>query len=115
MKKKGVIINLLLTLIVLFPILFQVVHIYEHHSENREAQQQSISQDTSENQLKMNQTISEDCFVCDFKFTVHSLTSIFIYSFPVDSSVAANQLFFLPKVIYFYCGSLFSLRAPPHF
>lgn len=115
MKKKGVIINLLLSLIVLFPILFQLVHIYEHHSEKRETKQELVSQATTKNQLTTDQTISEDCFVCDFKFTVHSLTSIFIYSSPMDCSVVANPLFFLPKEIYFYCGSLFSLRAPPQF
>ena len=115
MKKKGVILNVLLTVIILFPILFQVVHIYEHHSEQNQNKQEVVTYSNNENQLTADQTVSDNCFVCDYKFTVHTVGSIAIYTFFIGCFIAATLLFYSPKPVAFYAGSLFSLRAPPQF
>lgn len=115
MKKKGVILNVLLTLIILFPILFQVVHIYEHHSEQNQNKQEVVTSTSSEDQLTADHTVSDNCFVCDYKFTVHTVASIAIYTFFIGCFVATSLLFYSPKPVAFYAGSLFSLRAPPQF
>ncbi|WP_220760972.1 hypothetical protein [Flavobacterium sp. UMI-01] len=113
MKKKGVILHVLLTLILLFPIVFQLVHIYEHHSEQNKKQLELVSNSNSGNQRIADDTLSEDCFVCDYTFTVQSLATLFSYSFSYDCAVVATLLLYIPTAVVFYCGSLFSLRAPP--
>ena len=114
MKKKHIIINVFLSMAVLFSILFQSIHAYEHHSEQIAAKH---SQHHSKNKVETNNnhSVSEKCVTCDFNFYSFTTADFFVFQFYVNSAVKAFTSFFSQQSSSFFKGSLFSLRAPPIF
>jgi hypothetical protein len=96
---------------VLFAILFQSLHSYEHFLGDEIAFAQH---DSNHKDLHQNDHNHEKCFVCEFTFSSFLASTkpsfVFIseftkvpYHFPTSESVA------------FFSGSSFSLRGPPSF
>ena len=114
MKKKYIIINVFLTLAILFSILFQSIHAYEHHSEQITAK---YSQKHSKNKtdLTNNHSISEKCFSCDFSFSSFTTHDFYVFTFHKSNVVKTSVSLFYTKSTSFFTGSLFALRAPPIF
>ena len=114
MKKKQIIINVLLSMTVLFSILFQSVHSYEHHFE--------FAENHCDHQYSKNKTevshghhITEQCVVCHFNFSSFTTTSFYTLQFYKKQIEVNFTLFNLENHSTYFKGSLFSLRAPPLF
>ncbi len=115
MKKKYIIINVLLSMTVLFSILFQAIHSYEHHSE-------ALAEKHCEHHYSKNKTevthahkVLENCEVCSFQFSSFTTTEFYEFQFHKNGVVKALSSFLSPQHSSFFKGSLFALRAPPIF
>ena len=114
MKKRHIIINVFLSLAVLFSILFQSVHSYEHHSELAENHcDHHYTKDKTE--VSHGHHIIEKCMVCDFNFSSYTNQYLCEISFHKIISTFNPPLFNFQKQSSFFKGSLFSLRGPPLF
>ncbi|AOZ98961.1 hypothetical protein [Flavobacterium commune] len=114
MKKKFIIINVLLSMAVLFSILFQSVHAYGHHSEQIVAKY-SHQHSKNKTDINNNHSVSEKCFSCDFSFSSFTTTDFYVFPFYKNNLVKASISLFHQQSPSFFKGSLFSLRGPPIF
>lgn len=111
MKKKFAIINLSLMIAVLFSILFQSVHSYEHFLDGNVA---TVSQSDDDGSTKI-QTLDhnhEKCFVCEFTLSSFIATETFTFNLQVPFKAVAYN-FPAAETAEFFAGSLFSHRGPP--
>ncbi|OOG64709.1 hypothetical protein [Flavobacterium sp. A45] len=115
MKKKFIIINVLLSLAVLFSILLQSVHAYGHHSEQFIDKHCSHDHSKNKTEVTHGHHISEKCFTCDFSFSSFTSTDFCVFQFHKNSTFTTFPSFFSHQHSSFFKGSLFSLRAPPLF
>ncbi|MCG9793384.1 hypothetical protein [Flavobacterium algicola] len=115
MKIKYIIINVLLSMAVLFPILFQAVHSYEHFSEHEVVTY--IFENATKNKTDLNnqQSKYEKCATCDFHFSSFTADDFFAFSLNADKFVKTATPTLLYKYSSFFKGAIFSLRAPPLF
>ncbi|MEN9488453.1 MAG: hypothetical protein RL494_718 [Bacteroidota bacterium] len=114
MKKKFVIINSLLAIVVLFSILFQSLHSYEHLVKQI-SEKHCHHKPTSGAQITHQHHNFDHCFVCDF--TLGSFISASISSYQcIKSPISTGYSFaYAKEITNFFKGSLFALRAPPCF
>ncbi|MCW2119310.1 hypothetical protein [Flavobacterium sp. 7A] len=115
MKKKASIIHVFLSLAVLFAIVLQNVHAYEHHFQKNTVQLIKSNTSTSKSTINDSHDFVEKCSLCDFHFSTFtainfSAIEYFTATTTVYSVAFYHQLF--PSV---FNGSFFSLRAPPSF
>lgn len=113
MKKKFIIINVLLSMAVLFSILFQSVHAYGHHSEQITERLSHQHHSKNKAEISNNHSVHEKCFTCDFSFSLFTTTDFYVLSFHKNSAVTTIYSFLSHQHSSFFAGSLFSLRAPP--
>lgn len=114
MKKKFAIINSLLAIAVLFSILFQSVHSYEHLSKQF-SDKKCYHKYNSSKEITHQHHNYDTCFVCNF--TLGNFISSEITSFQSKTNtLSIGYTYFKSKEITSYFkGSLFALRAPPSF
>jgi len=115
MKKKVIIINVLLSMAVLFSILFQAIHSYEHHSEQLAAKHYSHPHSKNKTEISNLHKIQEKCVVCHFNFSSSTIPTFSVFRFYENKLVPHYPKFYFQKNYSFFKGSLFSLRAPPIF
>ena len=113
MKNKGNIFNFLFSGLVLFSILFQSIHSYEHLSEQMSKKICVHIHKENQSDLTHMHHGFENCFVCHFSFSPFKLSettriAISKCDLKFDYNFTITQPIFL-----FYKGSLFALRAPP--
>lgn len=114
MKKKYIIINVFLSMTVLFSILFQAVHSYEHHLELAEHHCDHIyAKDKTE--ISHSHNIAEQCVVCHFNFSSFTTTPFYTLQLYKKHIEVNFTLFYFEKHAAYFKGSFFSLRAPPIF
>lgn len=115
MKKKIIIINVFLSMAVLFSILLQSIHSYEHNSEQITAKLSNQHHSKNKIETSSKHNVSEKCFICKFNFYSFTTAAFFVFQFQINSAVRTVPLFFSHQYSSFFTGSLFSLRAPPLF
>jgi hypothetical protein len=109
MKKKFALLNLSLMLAVLFAILFQSVHSYEHFLADEAMPRQNEDQGYD---LHQNDHYHQKCFVCEFTFS--NFVSVEIASFTLETSFERiAYTFCYTENPSFFSGSHSSLRGPP--
>lgn len=114
MKKRLVILNSFLAFAVLFAILFQTVHSYEHLAQQLSAKKCHHTY-SSKHEITHQHHNFEHCYVCDFKISNFISAKIASCEFQ-DLIVPSGYTFFKSREIaQFFKGSLFALRAPPVF
>jgi hypothetical protein len=114
MKKKFVILNSILALAVLFAMLFQSVHSFEHLAQQL-SEKECHHESTSKHQITHQHHNLDHCFVCDFKMS-HFVASDFLHFEFKNTGINSGYTFFKSRTITeFFKGSLFALRAPPVF
>ncbi len=114
MKKIQGLISGLLIVAVVFTLLFQSVHSYEHLS-------QQLSEKKCHHSYRFRSEIThshhsyDHCFVCEFTPS-HSLSTAVSF-FEIQQFYFASKFTFLyyKSFVIQYKGSLFALRAPPVF
>ena len=113
MKKKFIIINVLLSMAVLFSTLFQSIHSYEHHSEKLLAKQCQHQHSKNKTEVTHGHSVIEKCFICHFSFSSFTKSEFFAFQFHINSAVKAGVSFLSQQFSSYFKGSFFSLRAPP--
>ncbi|WP_229684143.1 hypothetical protein [Flavobacterium limi] len=113
-KKKFLIINLFMSLTVLFAMLFQTIHSYEHIYTQIHEKQCDHKYSPNEKQITHSHAVDTNCPVCHFTFSTFVSNSFHTFSFHTPNVVTSTVFFFYNKVTStFFKGSLFALRAPP--
>lgn len=115
MKKKFAIINFSLMIAVLFAMLFQSLHSYEHliaQFSEVKCHQKHIAFGT---QVTHEHDNIDHCFACEFTFS-HFISSN-LNCFKLSNSLVffKNTFFYLKKINPFYNGISYSLRGPPNY
>jgi hypothetical protein len=113
MKKKFKFINLLMPLIVVFAILFPVIHSYEHIQSHDTPHKSTQHLSTTKTELITHNHSSEECAICHFKFTPVSTFTFMSFKFYKRCNITSYVSFYYKSYSYFFKGSLFALRAPP--
>lgn len=115
MKKKQRFINFLMPLIVLFAILFPVVHSYEHISNHDSRQKTEHHESGNKADFKVENHCSDQCHICHFKFSSVSTFTFESFQFYQNRTLTQQVRFYTKSYLSFFKGSLFALRAPPLF
>lgn len=114
MKKKAVILNFFLMLAVLFSMLLQYVHSYEHLVVQLSEKNCHHKYNSGEEITHQHHNF-DHCFVCDFTLSTFVSSDILNFKFK-EINIPSGCIFFESKtIISFFKGSVFSLRAPPSF
>lgn len=103
--------NVVLSAAVLFGMLFQSLHSYEHLAKQL-SEKHCIHEHHTNAEITHEHHGAEHCFICEFNFSTFTTSEIFTFNF------------FTPhkEIPYFYAsaespqrfsGSLYSLRGPP--
>jgi hypothetical protein len=114
MKNKFVFINSLLSIVVLFSILFQSVHSYEHLIKQI-SEKKCHHKVTNSSQITHQHHNLEHCFVCDFTLGGFVTPNISLFKFLKNQICTRYSNFYSREITNYFKGSLFSLRAPPSF
>lgn len=115
MKKKFYIFNLLFSGAVLFAMLFQSVHSYEHLVEQLSTKKCLHEQNDNQTNITHQHKNFDNCFVCHFAFSPFKLSESYFFRIK-KTTYTSNFLFICQKEIsILFKGSLFALRAPPIF
>jgi hypothetical protein len=114
MRKIFVILNSTLILAVLFSILFQSVHSYEHFSI-KIAEKDCVHKQNSNQEITHQHHNFENCLVCDFTFSTFIPYTISAFEFNKTIISSRYSFFKSREITQFFKGSLFALRAPPIF
>lgn len=114
MKRKFAIINFALSVAVLFSILFQSVHSYEHLAKQL-SEKECLHEYKSSKEITHQHEAFENCFVCTF--TLSSFIGSETISFESRRTVLDLAIPFSTSRMFpsFFTGALFSLRGPPFF
>ncbi len=113
MKKKILIINLLMSFTVLFAMLFQTIHSYEHIYKQITEKHCDHKYVTNQKQITHSHSIENNCPICHFAFSSFVPNSFQTLSFHKVSVENSPVFFYTKAVSTFFKGSLFALRAPP--
>ncbi|CAN1490013.1 hypothetical protein MCETHM1_00167 [Flavobacteriaceae bacterium] len=113
MKQKTVFINVLLTVAILFSILFQAVHSYEHHSEQLAIKKCVHQHSKNKTQIQHSHQSIDNCFTCGFSFSFSTTIVPTVFDFFQKSNLATVLFSDFQSHFSFFKGSFFSLRAPP--
>jgi hypothetical protein len=112
-KKKLKFINLLLPLIVLFAILFPVIHSYEHIHNHNAVPKKTELHHTANTEFKIHKHSNEECAICHFKFSPVTTFTFEPFEFYKSSFINSFTAFYSKSYSNYFKGSLFALRAPP--
>jgi hypothetical protein len=112
MKKKQLIISLSLAVTVLFSILFQSLHTYEHFIKQFSSTECHHKYSHGEPEITHQHHNFDDCKVCHFTFGSYVSPEVFAYS--LQTNYKQTPYFFEKgKIFISFPGSLYSLRGPP--
>jgi hypothetical protein len=112
MKKKQLIISLSLAVAVLFSILFQSLHDYEHFVKLLSQTECHHKYNVTNTEITHQHHKYEQCVVCHLSFGSYISPEIVTYKFQSDYKLIPYFFTTSEKVIPF-TGSLYSLRGPP--
>ena len=115
MKKKASIIHVFLSLAVLFAIVLQNVHSYEHHFQQNSEQFVKSKTSTNTSTISNAHDFVEKCSLCDFHFNNFTAIDFSSIEYFFDKSMPYSVAFYCHLFPSVFKGSFFSLRAPPSF
>jgi len=113
MKKRIVVVNLLMSFAVLFAMLFQTVHSYEHLFKQASEKHCVHNSTPGQKEITHVHSVDNTCHVCHFTFSTFIPNSFQNVSFHKIIIETSYSFFYVKSVSTFFKGSLFSLRAPP--
>jgi hypothetical protein len=113
-KKKLILINFALIIVVLFSILFQSIHSYEHLVKQF-SEKQCHHKYTSSQEITHQHHDFEHCYVCHFSVSSFVTSDIHHFEFQIKIYPTGYSFFKSKEITQFFKGSLFALRAPPSF
>lgn len=113
MKKKIVLINLFMSVTVLFAMLFQTIHSYEHIYKQLTEQRCDHHYVDGQKQITHSHSADTNCHVCHFAFSTFIPNNFQALSFHKVNIETSYLFFYTRGASVFFKGSLFALRAPP--
>jgi hypothetical protein len=112
MKKKQLIISLSLALTLLFSILFQCIHTYEHFVKQFSQTECHHKQNGTTAQITHKHHSFDTCKVCHFTFGSYVAPKVLAYTL-ISNYKVAPYFYKTARAIVSFSGSLYSLRGPP--
>jgi hypothetical protein len=112
MKKKQLIISLSLALTVLFSILFQSIHTYEHFIKQFLQTECHHKHNGTAAQITHQHHSFDTCKVCHFTFGTYVAPKSFAYKL-LSNYKEVPYFYKTAKGILSFSGSLYSHRGPP--
>lgn len=114
MKKQKTLLNFVLPFAVLFAMLFQTVHSYEHLSKPF-SEKKCYHKYNSSKEITHQHHNYDTCFVCSFTLGSFISSNISNFDFKNTSCFSGYSFFNSRDITTYFKGSLFALRAPPSF
>ena len=104
----------MLIVVVLFSMLLQSLHSYEHLIKlfSEKECHHHYSQKT---EINHQHHPFDHCFVCEFTFGSYVSTALFSLKERITVTISQHYSFLYKLTSQFFKGSLFALRAPPEF
>jgi len=99
---------------VLFAMLFQNVHSYEHLAKQL-SEKKCYHKYNSSKEITHQHHNFDHCFVCDFTLSTFISAQIHHFKFKKTNLPSGYSFFKSKEITQFFKGSLFALRAPPSF
>lgn len=112
MKKKLILINYSLLGAILFAVLFQSGHSFEHLVKQLTTDHCHHKYNKDKTEFSHAHNDFDDCFVCEYSFSNYIPTEF--YSFEFKNFVTNSKIIFGYKSVEINCNStFFYLRGPP--
>lgn len=112
MKKRNLITSFSLALLVLFPILFQSIHSYDHSIKQLSEKQCHHKYNDPSGEITHQHHDYETCFVCNLAFGN--------YIVPVETAFKLHNLdnkipyfFTVSQKVFYFSQNVYLLRGPP--
>jgi hypothetical protein len=112
MKRRQLITSFSLALIVLFSILFQSIHSYEHIAKQLSEKKCHHNYNDASGEITHQHHNDDSCFVCHFSFGSYITPEKFSFQF-YNNHKEIPYFFSLSESVVSFSGSLYSLRGPP--
>jgi hypothetical protein len=101
-------------LTILFAMLFQSVHSYEHLAKQL-SEKKCFHKYNSCQEITHQHHSFENCFVCNFTLSNYISSDVSHFEFKKINIPSGYSIFKSREITQFFKGSLFALRAPPSF
>jgi len=115
MKRKLLLTNALMGLMILFAIVFQSFHSCEHLIKQFSEKKCHHVYHNQKTEVTHGHDGLEKCFVCEFAFTSYTSTPNNSFEFKKIEVSTSYTFCYSKEITQKYRGSLFALRAPPKF
>ncbi|WP_316635111.1 hypothetical protein [uncultured Flavobacterium sp.] len=112
MKKKQLILSVSFALTILFSILFQSVHSYEHIVKQLSEKQCHHNYNDPSGEITHQHHNYDLCYVCHFSFGSYTVPQEFAFQFHIFNN-EIPYFFALSEKIYSVSESAYLLRGPP--
>lgn len=113
MKKKIAVLNFLMSFAVLFAMLFQTVHSYEHILRQASEKHCDHKYTAGQKEITHSHSVDSNCHICHFAFSTYIPNTFEAFSFHKTTVEISGIFFYFESISTFFKGSLFALRAPP--
>ncbi|HEU0126318.1 MAG TPA: hypothetical protein VFQ56_08435 [Flavobacterium sp.] len=113
MKNRVVIVNFLASFAVLFAMLFQTVHSYEHFFKQLSEKPCEHHNSANQKEITHSHELDTKCHICHFTFSTFIPNSFQAVIFEKTHIESKPIYTYTQSVSTFFKGSLFALRAPP--
>jgi hypothetical protein len=113
MKKKIAVVNFLMSFAVLFAMLFQTVHSYEHILRQASEKRCDHKYIPGQKEITHSHSVDANCHICHFAFSTFIANSFQALSFHKKVVETSYTFLYFEGISTFFKGSLFALRAPP--
>lgn len=114
-KKKLILINFNLMIVVLFSILFQSFHSYQHLEKELSQEICHHKYHLHKTELTHQHNSFEHCSLCEFTFSNYIPTGFSTFEFKLAVFPTRISNYYFKENTKYFKGSFFSLRAPPSF
>lgn len=115
MKRKLQLLNFVMGLTVLFAILFQSLHSFEHLAKQLSEKQCHHKYHSQKTEINHSHHNFDKCFVCEFAFSSYVSSNKVETNYENKAVVTKYSFAYSKEIFSSFKGSLFSLRAPPVF
>lgn len=113
MNKKFTLLNFSLVVVVLFGVLFQSIHSFEHLVEQLSKEHCHHKYHKDKTEFSHAHDDFDDCFVCEYSFSNYIPTAFFTFKFKIPV-YNTTGLFGYGEKLVFFSGSSLNSRGPPN-
>jgi len=113
MKKKIIVVNFLMSVLVLSAMLFQTIHSYEHVFKQLSEKPCEHHYSKNHKEITHSHSVDTKCHICHFALSTYIPNAFHNVVFQKVQIDIKPIFVYTKSVSTFFKGSLFSLRAPP--